>query len=106
MRWLYVVSSKNVEHVISSRDQIVRDDSAMTSPPNRLGAHDGASLGMAQFTQSGEPELKILGHRVISVIVETRILPKGIQRGWHVWASGSQTSERCDVLVIDRKLRQ
>jgi hypothetical protein len=29
--------------------------------------------------------------------VEARVFPKGVQRGWHAWARGPETSEWCDV---------
>ena len=106
MRSLNVISSENVEHLISGREQIVRDNSAMTSPPNRLCAHNGTPLGMAQFTQSHQAGLKILAHRVISVIVEAGVLPKSVHRWWHRCALSPETPELCDVLVIYPKLRQ
>src|SRR5262249_48274407 len=105
LRSFDVISSENVEHFLSGGEQIVRDDSAMASPPNGLCAHDGASLGMAQFTQPRQPGRKLFAHRVIGEIVKAGILPKGIQSGWHGRAWGSQTAKLSHVLIIDVKLR-
>jgi hypothetical protein len=105
LRSFEVISPQNVKHLISSGEQIVRDDSAMASPPNSLCARYGASLGMSQFSQSRQSGLELLAHRVIGEIVKASDLPKGIQRTWHDWAWGSRTSELSDVLIVDNKLR-
>jgi len=47
VRSVNVIPSENVEHLISASEQIVRDDSAVTSPPNGFCAHDGNPMGMA-----------------------------------------------------------
>ena len=48
MRLLEVAGAENVEHLLAGGDQIIRDDAAMASPPDRLGAHDARARRMAQ----------------------------------------------------------
>jgi hypothetical protein len=57
-RSVNAISSENVKHLISASEQIVRDDSAMTSPPNRLCAHDALRLAWPNSRNWVNPALK------------------------------------------------
>lgn len=53
--------SQNVHHVLALAKQVIGDDPPMTSPPDGLGAHDGAAVPGAQLSELGETGGK--GHR-------------------------------------------
>jgi hypothetical protein len=42
-RRLDSIRAENVEYGLTRREQIIRNDAAMASPPYGLGAHDGAT---------------------------------------------------------------
>src|SRR5579871_3607452 len=46
---LDMTRTENVEHALARREQIIGNDPAVTAPPHRLGAHDGAALGPPAF---------------------------------------------------------
>ena len=43
--WLNFFVIENVHHFDAARFQVIRDQRAMTPPPNRLGAHDRGGPG-------------------------------------------------------------
>ena len=60
--------------------QKIRDQSTMTAPPERLGAHDCRALVLPQFLQSMDASLKFVGHHVIGVAAEGLVAPGGVRR--------------------------
>lgn len=75
---LKTVQSQDVEDRFPSGDQIIGDNSPMTTPPYSLRAHDCRWGAMAEITQPRKTFPKSLAHRVVGIIVEALILPECI----------------------------
>ena len=67
-----------MEYGLARRDQVVCDDTAVTPPPDRLGAHDGAPMLLTQRAKARETGMKRLGQAVVGIVVKALILPKRI----------------------------
>jgi hypothetical protein len=78
----------------------------MASPPQRLGAHNGAALVAAVVDQPVESGTEVAAHRIVGVIVEALIPPERIDVRWHIAAPTTQATERRNVLVSDLESRQ
>jgi hypothetical protein len=74
-----VIWPENVKDSLAGGDPIIWNDPPVTPPPLRLCAHDGAPLGMTEFTQFLQRGVKVLAHRVVGVIVKTLVLPERIR---------------------------
>jgi hypothetical protein len=86
-------------------NQVVSYDSPMTTPPYRLRAHNCRWRVMSKIKQPPKARSKIVAHRVIRVVVEILILPKGIDPRRNIAPRSSQSTESRDVLITDLKLR-
>jgi hypothetical protein len=76
-RPLDLARPKDVEHLRAVRNQVIGDDAAVTAPPDRLGADDGAYLGPTEAAQFRHPVPEAWRCRVVGVVPEARVLPEG-----------------------------
>src|SRR5262249_37890664 len=97
---------KNVERHFARGYEVVRNDSPMASPPDRLRAHDGAAPCLSQFAQPREARTEVLAHGVVRVVVKALVLPKRVHLWGHVGCPATQTSQCGDVLVSDLRSHQ
>ena len=89
--------AEDVNHLVPEPLEHVRDESPMTAPPDRLGAHDGGPQGSAQVHQLGEALRKRLGLQVVGVASEGRVAPRSVQ-GVDVRPPASPQARKPDVL--------
>src|SRR5262249_3853392 len=102
-RLLDAIRAENVEYGLPRREQIIRNDAAMASPPHCLGAHDRAAPFVSQGAQSDEARFEGRAQRIIGVIMKAFVLPERGELGRNVPRSRAQASYRRDMLVPDRK---
>ena len=90
-----------MEYGLTRRDQIVCNDTAVTPPPDCLGAHDGAPLLLTERAKASETGMKRFGQAVVGIIVKALILPKRI----YVWRNFvllfAEASQPGDALIAD-----
>jgi beta-lactamase class C len=101
-----VAGGQDVKHRLACRDQIVRDDPAVTAPPHRFRAHDRAGLRVTELAQPAQPGAERLAHGVVRIMVKAGVLPERIGLRRHVAAVSTQAPERGDVRIADAGLRQ
>ena len=95
-----------MQYGLTRREQIVCNDAAMAPPPDRLGAHDGASFLLTERAKARETGMKGFGEAVVGIIMEALILPKRVYP-WRDFALFSaQASQRGDALISDLVLRE
>src|SRR5690349_439425 len=68
LRLLDLTGPENVKDGLAGGDQVVGDDPPVTPPPQSFRTHDRAALGVAQFAQLVEPNVKVLAHGVVGVV--------------------------------------
>ena len=100
-RGLNVARAQDMKHRLSSRDQIISDNSPMASPPHGFRAHHSAALRVPELPQLGETGTEGVGHGVVGIVVKGLVLPEGVDRRRDVPRLGSQPSERSDVGIAD-----
>ena len=105
-RWLWPPQPHDVEHTLSRRQQIIRDDPPVAAPPDALCTHDGAGTPACECAQAIEAALERLALGVVCVVVEAFVLPKSICSRRHVSLSATQAAEFGDMLVCDAMSRQ
>src|SRR5437870_2915349 len=93
-----------MKHGFAFVQQIVRDDTSMAAPPYRFRTHDCAALAVSQRAQRVETGPERSGHRVICIIMETVVVPKGVYGRRNAMFPSAQTAERREVIVGDVKL--
>lgn len=71
---------ENVDYCFAGSNEVVGNDAAMTSPPNRFSAHDGALSRMSDLAKPSQTSLKFVAHGVVSIIVEALVLPEAVDR--------------------------
>src|SRR5262249_10921566 len=69
---------ENVHDGVTSRDEIVRNNAAMTSPPRCFRAHDGASLCMSCLTELAQSRPELVAHRVVGIVMKAFVVPEAI----------------------------
>jgi hypothetical protein len=67
-----------VKDVHAARERVVRDDAAMTAPPQHFGAHDRAGLLASTGEQRAKRSLELTGLGVVRVVLERANLPAGV----------------------------
>src|SRR4029078_9588533 len=87
-------SPHDMKYRFSTCQQVVSNNSAMPAQPNSLRAHDSGRHLVPEINQLSECQSKILAHRVVSVIVETLVLPESIHGWWNVPSRSSQSPQR------------
>jgi hypothetical protein len=95
-----------MEHLIATDDKVIRDDPTMAPPPYCLRAHHGAAPRAAQSAKPREARPKIVAHRIVGVVVETLILPEGIDVRRNTLCAWAEAAEFGDMLICDLKSRQ
>ncbi len=101
LRLVYVARPKDMKYGLSCGDQVVRDNSPMAAPPDRLGTHDGASPRPPAFAQGSQAGLEGFGHGVVGIVVKALVLPECVHGRWRAVLFSPQASERGNVLVPD-----
>jgi hypothetical protein len=64
-----------MEDGIAGCEQVVRDDSPMTPPPNCFGAHNRWDAPAAEFLKPSKSGPIALGQSVIGIVAEASVLP-------------------------------
>src|SRR3984885_13814684 len=105
-RYCDLARRKNMKHLITTDDKIIRDYPAMTPPPHCLRAHHGTAPQAAQIAKPREARAKTAAHRIIGVVVKTLILPEGIDLWRNILCAGAEAAEFGDMLICDLKPRQ
>src|SRR5512141_792957 len=95
-----------MKYAFACREQIVRNNSAMASPPHRLGTHDRARRAMTELAQCRKTGAEALAHGVVRVVMETLILPESVDIFGDVRLVSAQAAQGRDVPVSDLKFRQ
>src|SRR3569833_262765 len=95
--------AENVEDLFASREQIIGNDAAVTPPPHRFRAHDGATPPRAEFQKLLEALMEGLAERVDGVIVEALVLPEAIELRIDALLS-AQATKLGDVLVCNLEI--
>src|SRR5688500_11099261 len=72
--------AQDVKNGLAGRNEIIRNDATVTAPPDRLGAHDGATGFVTKVSQPPESALKLIRRSVIRVIPEAYVVPKSVLR--------------------------
>jgi len=95
------ILSVDVEGYIAGGDQVVGDDPPVTPPPQSFRTHDRAALGVAQFAQLVEPNVKVLAHGVVGVVVKALVLPERVRGRRYVRLPSPQAAKSGHVHVSD-----
>ena len=95
------IASHQVKHGPAFGQQVVRDDSPVTSPPHSFGAHYRTSSRRADCEQFGETGRKLIRQRIIGVVVETLVVPEGVCCFRNIGRAAAQASESSNTLVAD-----
>jgi hypothetical protein len=64
------------------REQVIRHDAAMASPPHRLRTQDRDLLPLASGDQRGEAGSERAGLGVVGEVPERRMLPAVVRVAW------------------------
>ena len=105
-RRLDMPGTENVEHHVSRSDQIVGDDSAVTSPPQSLSAHDGTTVFVAELAQFRKTRTKGRRHRVIGKVMKAIMTPKPIDLWRNTACFSAPAAEGAQVPIHDVELGQ
>src|SRR5262249_20837016 len=98
--------TENVEHHVSCRNQIVGNDAPVTSPPQSLSAHAGATALVAKFAQLRKTRTKGRRHRVIGKVMKAIVTPKPIDLWRDTACFSAQAAEGAQVPIRDPELGQ
>lgn len=79
---------------------------AMTSPPDRLGAHDRAAVPGAQNLELGETVGKGRSQRIIRIVAEAAYTPIVVRRRLSITRLSSKPAKRGNMFVADLPRRQ
>ena len=95
-----------MEYGFARRDQIVRNDAPVTTPPDRLGAHDSAPLLPTEGAQPREAGMKLFSQAVVGIIVKALILPERVYGFRNLVLPSAQPSQRDAMLIANLFLRE
>lgn len=101
MRW-----TQDVHHMIALTEQVIADDPPMTSPPDRLGAHDRTAVPGAQPLELGETAGKGRSERIIRIVSEAAYTPIVVRRRLSIPRLSSKPAKRGNMFVADLRRRQ
>ena len=101
MRLFDVPETKDVEDLLTRGEEIVRDDAAMASPPDCLGAHDRGGRRMTKPAQFFEARAEFLAHGVVGIVVKARVLPEGVDVRHHPRLLSTKSSKSREMLIGD-----
>src|SRR5438046_3216982 len=93
--------TQNMENFVTVCLQIIGDQSAMASPPNRFGAHDCHMLVADQFDQLFDSVRKSLALHIIGITSKCFISPRRIAR---IGSRSSSPTELEQMVVLDSNL--
>src|SRR2546429_8774342 len=86
-----LVCIENVKHIDALRFQVIRNQRAMTTPPNRFCAHDHSRPGfVSKIDKSFYAFAKFLGLHVIGVTAERGVSPGYITRARSRFSAAAQ----------------
>lgn len=74
------ISGHDVEDGVTGGLEIIRDERAMTLPPQRFRAHDGGPLVAGEVEQSIDSRAKFRGHHEICVAAKGFVAPGVVGR--------------------------
>src|SRR5690625_7829479 len=94
LRGLDAVASHQVKGLLAPRQQVIGDDAPVAAPPDRLGAHDGATPLAPDLDQRLEPSLEFLGERMIRIVVKTGALPEAVDLRGSLLRAAAQAPQR------------
>jgi hypothetical protein len=87
-----------------ARDQVIRDDAPMASPPHRLGAHD--RLDAVDREQLVEARSELRRQRVIREVCERGDAPGIVRQRWRLLRFATAAAERRDRGVCEVVARE
>src|SRR5215831_19599373 len=97
---------QNVEDPFSRGDQIVGNDAPVTSPPQSLGAHNGARALVAKLAQFRKTRTKGRRHRVIGKVMKAFVTPKPVDLRRDIACFSTPAAEGAQVPIRDFELCQ
>src|SRR5580704_3600092 len=71
--WFDGAGPVNVHHLMSVRDQPIRDQHAVAAEVYPLGAHVGGARALGQSNQFGHRALELRGQHIVGIIAEARV---------------------------------
>jgi len=95
-----------VEDGLATREEMVRDDATMASPPHGLGAHDRATLPAPFANQAVESRPERRRERVVGIVVEADVGPQAVHIRRQAAVLAAQATECGGVLVGDTAGRE
>ena len=105
-RFLDPVPAHQVEDLFAPVDEMVRNDPAVTAPPDRFRAHDRATLAPARLDEGIESAPEGLGECMVGVIVEALVGPEGVERDRRFGRTPAQSAELGNGLIGDAEGQQ
>src|SRR5262249_60064241 len=98
---LSLVPVENMYHRFTGENQIIGNDAPVTTPPHRLGTHDGAWLRLAQIFQPAKAAVEYLRHRIIRKIAKALVLPISVGRVPKIMLAAATAPQFREMQVID-----
>ncbi len=98
--------AQDVHHALACGKEVVRDDTPMAPPPDRLGAHDRASVAPTPLPESRETRCERRRQRVVRIIAKTAHPPIRVGRRFRTPRLAAQTAKLSDMLIADLPGRQ
>src|SRR3974390_175936 len=93
-----------MENRFTLSQEVVCDNSPMTSPPYGLSAHNGTALRVTEIKELREAVAKTFTHRVVGIVVKAVVLPKRIDACWHIAILAAQTT-KCRNMPVSNSER-
>src|SRR6266481_8994567 len=96
-------STLNVENFMTVCLQVICDEAAMASPPNRLGTHDRHALVAGEFNQAFDSFNESLALHIIGVAPERFVSPCGIAG---IGSRSSPATELEQMVIVNPSFRE
>ncbi len=79
LSWFDRSMSHDVKYLPARVEEIIGNDAAVTSPPHRLGTHNGNSVPLPKAHQLFQTLSKLRRRCVIRIVSEALVLPERVQ---------------------------
>lgn len=94
-----IIRAENMKNRLALREQIVGDDAAMATPPNRFRTHISETMPSPEIDEFRQSFAEILTHRVIGIVAKAGVRPEAIGR--NEFALIPSPTQRHDVAIRD-----
>src|SRR5262249_34254599 len=98
--------AEDVAYICAGDQQIIRDDTAMAAPPNRLRTHDCWTMVCCQHTQFTKPGAECRCRGIVGIVAETCIIPERVRRRPGTFPSSTQPAQQREMPISDSVSRQ